>query len=91
MRRVSVRRLIQGTHKQNTESPSSPQERCSSVREEVRGLLTRAGVGSMRIVPVRRSYAFENKDVPHGEQWVLKVRAWGENSDSGLKRKRFEE
>ncbi|EFJ41338.1 hypothetical protein VOLCADRAFT_107737 [Volvox carteri f. nagariensis] len=50
------------------------QERCSSVREEVRGLLTRAGVGSMRMVPVKRSYAFEVKDVPHGEQWVIKVR-----------------
>ncbi|GIM16515.1 hypothetical protein Vretimale_19154 [Volvox reticuliferus] len=50
------------------------QERCSSVREEVRGLLTKAGVSSMRMMPVKRSYAFENKDVPHGEQWVIKVR-----------------
>ncbi|GLC52568.1 hypothetical protein PLESTB_000644200 [Pleodorina starrii] len=50
------------------------QERCAPLREEVRGLLSKAGVGAMRMVPVKRSYAFENKDVPQGEQWVLKVR-----------------
>ncbi|GIL61548.1 hypothetical protein Vafri_16011, partial [Volvox africanus] len=50
------------------------QERCSSVREEVRGLLTKAGVSSLRMMPVKRNYAFESKEVPHGEQWVIKVR-----------------
>ncbi|GLI66368.1 hypothetical protein VaNZ11_010151 [Volvox africanus] len=50
------------------------QERCSSVRDEVRGLLTRAGVSSLRMMPVKRNYAFESKEVPHGEQWVIKVR-----------------
>ena len=24
-------------------------------------------------VPVKRSYAFEQPEIPHGEQWVLKV------------------
>ncbi|PNW83953.1 hypothetical protein CHLRE_04g214350v5 [Chlamydomonas reinhardtii] len=50
------------------------QERCGPLRDEVRSLLTKAGVSAMRMVPVRRSYAFENRDVPHGEQWVIKVR-----------------
>ncbi|GFR41814.1 hypothetical protein Agub_g2584, partial [Astrephomene gubernaculifera] len=50
------------------------QERCSAVREEVRSLLSRAGVSSLRMVPVKRSYAFEHPEVPHGEQWVIKVR-----------------
>jgi hypothetical protein len=27
----------------------------------------------MRMLPVKRNYAFENPDVPHGEQYVLKV------------------
>jgi hypothetical protein len=31
----------------------------------------------MRMLPVKRQYAFENGDVPHGEQYVLKVRGWG--------------
>jgi hypothetical protein len=44
------------------------------VKEEVRALLQRSGVATMRMMPVRRSYAFENRSVPHGEQWVLKVR-----------------
>ncbi|KAG2444014.1 hypothetical protein HYH02_009213 [Chlamydomonas schloesseri] len=50
------------------------QERCGPLRDEVRALLTKAGVGAMRMVPVRRSYAFESREVPHGEQWVIKVR-----------------
>lgn len=51
----------------------SPQERCAPLREEVRGLLTKAGVSSLRMMPVKRSYGFENREVPHGPQWVLKV------------------
>lgn len=40
----------------------------------MRELLHRHGIKSFRMVPVKRSYAFELGDVPHGEQWVLKVR-----------------
>jgi hypothetical protein len=29
----------------------------------------------MTMKPVLRQYAFENPDVPHGKQWVLKVRS----------------
>ena len=54
--------------------PACLQERCGPVKEEVRALLQRSGVATMRMMPVRRSYAFENRAVPHGEQWVLKVR-----------------
>ncbi|KAG2500449.1 hypothetical protein HYH03_002016 [Edaphochlamys debaryana] len=50
------------------------QERCAPLKDELRSLLSKAGVSAMRMVPVRRSYAFEHKEVPHGEQWVLKVR-----------------
>jgi DNA polymerase alpha subunit A len=49
------------------------QERFTDVKAEVRALLVRAGVKSMRMVPVKRNYAFELPDVPAGEQWVLKV------------------
>jgi DNA polymerase alpha subunit A len=43
------------------------------VREEVRGLLAKAGVATHRMLPVKRSYAFEQRDIPHGPQWVLKA------------------
>jgi hypothetical protein len=31
----------------------------------------------MRVVPVKRNYAFEEEGIPHGDQWVLKVRGRG--------------
>ncbi|KIY94207.1 DNA polymerase alpha subunit A, partial [Monoraphidium neglectum] len=48
--------------------------RAADLKAELRALLLRQGVRSMRVVPVRRNYAFEDPSVPHGEQWVLKVR-----------------
>ncbi|KAL6757111.1 hypothetical protein V8C86DRAFT_3135851 [Haematococcus lacustris] len=50
------------------------QERCSAVKAELREVLQRHGIRSFRMVPVKRSYAFEVPGVPHGEQWCLKVR-----------------
>ena len=44
------------------------------MKEEVRGLLTEAGVGKMSMRPVKRRYAFEDRAVAPGEQWVLKVK-----------------
>ena len=59
--------------------PREPRQgRASDLKAELRALLLRHGVRSMRVVPVKRNYAFEDPGVAHGEQWVLKVRArWG--------------
>jgi len=46
----------------------------SAVKTEARALLTKNGVTQMTMKPVMRQYAFENKDVRPGKQWVLKVR-----------------
>ena len=37
-------------------------------------VLAEHGIDKFVIKPVRRNYAFELDSVPHGEQWVLKVR-----------------
>lgn len=50
------------------------QTRAADLKAELRSLLLRQGIKSMRVVPVKRNYAFEDPSVPHGEQWVLKVR-----------------
>jgi len=50
------------------------QERCSGMKAELREVLHRHNVRSYRMVPVKRSYAFEQPEIPHGEQWVVKVR-----------------
>lgn len=52
------------------------QERFSDLKAEVRQLLVKQGVKSMRMVPVKRNYAFEDPNVATGEQWVLKVGLW---------------
>lgn len=44
------------------------------MKAEVRAALAKHGVARFVIKPVRRSYAFERPGVPHGLQWVLKVR-----------------
>ncbi|KAL6785075.1 POLA1 [Auxenochlorella protothecoides x Auxenochlorella symbiontica] len=44
------------------------------VKEETRALLQAHGVTSMVMKPVLRRYAFENRGVRPGRQWVLKVR-----------------
>lgn len=46
----------------------------SDVKNEVRQVLGRHGVTKMTMKPVLRTYAFEEKSVSHGQQWVLKVR-----------------
>ena len=46
----------------------------SEVKAEVREVLGNHGVSKMIMKPVKRTYAFEEKAVPHGHQWVLKVR-----------------
>ena len=49
------------------------QERCTEVKAELRELLTKHGVRNFRMVPVKRSYAFEQAGVPLGLQWCIKV------------------
>lgn len=44
------------------------------MKAEVRAALAKHGVARFVIKPMRRSYAFERPGVPHGLQWVLKVR-----------------
>lgn len=46
----------------------------SELKTEVRSLFAEYGVSQMTMKPVMRDYAFENKAVSHGKQWVLKVR-----------------
>jgi hypothetical protein len=50
------------------------QELASDLKAEVRELLAAKGIIKFVIKPVKRKYAFEVPDVPHCEQWVLKVR-----------------
>jgi len=50
------------------------QQAFSAVKAEMRELLAQHHVPQMTMKPVRREYAFENHTVPHGKQWVLKVR-----------------
>ncbi|PRW60975.1 DNA polymerase alpha catalytic subunit [Chlorella sorokiniana] len=46
----------------------------SGVKAEVRELLAKHQVTQMTMKPVKRQYGFENTAVPHGSQWVLKVK-----------------
>ena len=46
----------------------------SELKAEVRELLATHGITSFVVKPVKRSYAFENRAIPHGQHWVLKVR-----------------
>ena len=50
------------------------QEQAAALKAEVRAVLAEHGIDKFVIKPVRRNYAFELDSVPHGEQWVLKVR-----------------
>ena len=54
--------------------PASQQALAADLKAEVRAALGKHGVARFVIKPVRRSYAFERPGVPHGQQWVLKVR-----------------
>ena len=49
------------------------QELAADVKTEVKQLLLHHGISQFRIRPVRRDYAFEQAEVPHGQQWVLKI------------------
>lgn len=64
---------------------------CSSLKAEVRDTLMRHNIHSMRMVPVKRKYAFENPLIPQGDQYVLKVRYPGKDPalPSGLHGKHF--
>ena len=50
------------------------QDAFADVKAEVRQLLADHGVTKMSIRPVQRSYAFEDRAVAAGEQWVIKVK-----------------
>lgn len=47
--------------------------RCTDLKSELRSLMLQHGIKSMRLVPVKRSYAFEDPNIPAREQWVIKV------------------
>lgn len=47
--------------------------RCTDLKAEIRAVMLKHGVKTMRLVPVKRSYAFEDPSIPAREQWVLKV------------------
>ena len=49
------------------------QQAFSGVKAEVRQLLSKHQVTQMTMKPVKREYAFEDRNVRHGKQWVLKV------------------
>lgn len=50
------------------------QELAKQLKQEVKEVLARHGVTRTTISVVQRSYAFEEPGVPHGQQWVLKVK-----------------
>lgn len=44
------------------------------VKEEVRTLLTNRHITKFTMRPVKRTYAFEDQNLPRGQQYVLKVK-----------------
>ncbi|CAI5494604.1 unnamed protein product [Closterium sp. Naga37s-1] len=48
-------------------------ELATPLKEEIRQRLMERNVSSFCMMPVKRSYAFERKDIPRGEQYVLKI------------------
>ncbi len=63
------------------------QENSGELKQEVRQLLATHGISQFTMKPVRRSYAFEDAAIPHGQHWVLKVKypATGSRLPLGLK------
>ena len=53
------------------------QGQAADLKAELRELLSSHGITSFVVKPVKRSYAFEDPNIPHGQQWVLKVRCPG--------------
>eukprot|EP00898_Chlorokybus_atmophyticus_P002051 jgi/Chlat1/2847/Chrsp194S03002 len=49
------------------------QSLCSDLKMEVKNILEKMKVGSIRLKPVKRLYCFEKKGIPRGEQYVLKI------------------
>lgn len=47
--------------------------RCTDLKAELRAVMLKHGIKSMRLVPVKRNYAFEDPAIPTREQWVIKV------------------
>lgn len=47
--------------------------RCTDLKAEIRAVMLKHGIKTMRLVPVKRHYAFEDPNIPSREQWVLKV------------------
>jgi hypothetical protein len=58
----------------DSEAHSCAQGAFTDVKAEIRQVLSDHGVTKMSMRPVRRSYAFEDRAVAPGEQWVLKVK-----------------
>ena len=56
---------------------SAIQGLAADLKAELRELLSSHGITSFVVKPVKRSYAFEDSHIPHGLQWVLKVRCPG--------------
>ena len=45
----------------------------AELKQEVRAVLNRHGIKNFTMKPVKRGYSFEEPEVPHGRQYVLKV------------------
>jgi hypothetical protein len=52
--------------------------RCGELKAEIRALMLAHGIKAMRLMPVKRSYAFEDPAIPSREQWVIKVGRQGQ-------------
>ncbi|KAG8384365.1 hypothetical protein BUALT_Bualt04G0110500 [Buddleja alternifolia] len=48
-------------------------ELASNVKTEIAKALLERNVSSFSMAPVKRNYAFERSDIPHGENYVLKI------------------
>jgi DNA polymerase alpha subunit A len=48
-------------------------KRCGELKAEIRALMLGHGVKAMRVMPVKRNYAFEDPAIPSRKQWVIKV------------------
>lgn len=53
------------------------------LKQELHEVLESHNVSKYGLMPVKRSYAFEDATIPHGEQWVLKLRYQVLNPETG--------
>lgn len=56
------------------DEPIFSQEAFAPVKAEMHALLQDHGVSKVSMRPVKRNYAFEDRSVTPGEQWVLKIK-----------------